>query len=87
MKQTFITLTVCLTLAACATKPVAPGPVRLGDSERTMAAKMISQGAHDVTTQTSAAYYASIVGAQRYYWWELPDKTIVVTLVAAPPRK
>jgi hypothetical protein len=85
--RTFISLITSLLLAACATKPVPRGPVQLGDSERTMVGKMRSQGVRDVTQQTSSTYVASISWNQRYYWWELPDKTIAVILVAAPPKQ
>ena len=74
-------------LAACATKYVARGPVQLGDSELTMVGKMESQGARDVTKQTTRTYVASIWWDQRYYWWEFPDKTVVAVLVAAPPKQ
>jgi hypothetical protein len=87
MKRTFITLFTGLALAGCATGPVVEGPVQLGDSERTMIAKMAKQGARDVTKETSSQFYAAIILKQRYYWWELPDKTVVAILVAAPPKK
>ena len=85
--RTFISLITCLMMGACATKPVPRGPVQLGDSERTMVGKMGSQGARDVTKETSRTYFASSWWDQRYYWWEFPDKTIVAVLVAAPPRQ
>ena len=69
------------------TKPVAEGPVALGDSDRTMVAKMMKQGARDVTDQTDSQFYHAIMLDQRYYWWEFPDKTIVAVLVAAPPKR
>ena len=86
MRRTFILVIACLTLAACATGPVALGPVQLGDSERAMVGKMVNQGARDVTKQTRYGYYAAIWWDQRYYWWELPDRTIVAILVASPPK-
>ncbi len=85
MMRTTPSLFACLALAACATNPVARGPVYLGDSERTMVAKMASQGARDVTSETPYEFYHAISLEQRYYWWEFPDKTIVAILVAAPP--
>ena len=52
-----------------------------------MVGKMGSQGARDVTKQTTSTYVASTSWDQRYYWWEFPDKTIVAVLVAAPPKQ
>lgn len=75
-----------LVVGGCVTKPVAEGPVALGDSESTMVAKMLKQGARDVTNETDRQFYAAIALDQRYYWWEFPDKTIVVVLLAAPPK-
>src|SRR5262245_30880139 len=87
MTRKFITLFAGLALAGCATAPVAEGPVQLGDPERTMVAKMVRQGARDVTKETDRQFYHAIILKQRYYWWELPDKTVVAILVAAPPKK
>jgi len=87
MKRTFITLCACLGFSACVTKNDVKGPVELGYSERTMVAKMMNRGARDVTSQTRAEFYASIALEQRYYWWELPDQTIVAVLVAGPGKR
>ena len=74
-------------MASCATKPVASDPVQLGDLEHTMMSKMVRYGARDVTSLTESKYVAQIALEQRSYWWEFPDKTIAVVLVAAPTKK
>ena len=87
MKRIFSAIIATTTLAVgCATPPVIEGPLQLGDSERTMKAKMVTQGARDVTKQTRYQFYHQIALVQRYYWLEFPDKTIVAVLVAAPPK-
>ena len=45
---------------------------------------MRSVGARDATRETTSEFYHQISWDQRYYWWELPDKTVVAVLVAAP---
>ncbi len=87
MTRTFTALFACLTLAACATKPIAKGSVQLGDSERSIVAKMADLGARDATKETVLKIAASIWWNQRSYCWELPDRTIVAVLVAAPPKR
>ena len=87
MKQTFAAVLGCAVLAACASQPVALETLHLGDSEPVMVAKMNSLRARDVTSRTSAEFYTQNALDQRYYWWEMPDKTIVAVLVAAPPAQ
>ena len=85
MKQTFAAIIGCAVLAACASKPVSLETLQLDDSEPVMVTKMNSLGARDVTSRTNAEFYHQIALDQRYYWWELPDKTIVAVVVAASP--
>lgn len=87
MLRSFAIWIVCLSLAACAAKSTAPTPVQLNDSEHSMVSKMLGRGARDVTNLTDYGFIAPIISEQRYYWWEFPDKTIAVVLVAAPPKK
>ena len=56
--------------------------VKLGDTEQIMLDKMQAIGARDVTNKTKAEFYHAIVGEQKYYWWELDDRTIVAVLLA-----
>ena len=52
-----------------------------------MVGKMKNLGARDATRETPSEFYHQISWDQRYYWWELPDKTVVAILVAAPQGK
>jgi hypothetical protein len=53
----------------------------LGDSESVVVEKMRHARARNVTDQTRFELYQSIGGAQKYCWWELPDRAIVGVLL------
>src|SRR5262245_15430489 len=57
MKWSVITLSASLALAGCATKSVEEAPLKVGDRERAMVAKMVNQGARDVTKQTGSGFF------------------------------
>jgi len=52
-----------------------------------MVRKMKSVGANDVTKLTRYDGIRAISGEQKYYWWELPDQTIVGVLMRGYPGK
>jgi len=55
--------------------------VQLGDPESSMREKMERAGALDVTRNVRSSFYASVRSEQRYFWWQLPDQTMVAILV------
>lgn len=61
--------------------------VRLGDSESGLLDKMKRLNARDVTHETRHQFYEQTTREQKYYWWELPDKTIVAVLLAGDSLK
>jgi hypothetical protein len=63
------------------------GPLALGDREETMLAKMSALGAQDVTSLTPSQFIFQNTLEQRYYWWRLPDDTIVAVLLAGRTKR
>lgn len=61
--------------------------VRLGDSESVLLKKMSRLNARDVSRETRFQFYEQTTREQKYYWWELPDKTIVAVLLAGDSLK
>ena len=61
--------------------------VKLGDSESVLLDKMKRLDARDVTHETRHQFYEQTTREQKYYWWELPDKTIVAVLLAGDSLK
>ncbi len=61
--------------------------VSLGDSESVLLEKMKRLNARDVTHETRRQFNEQTSREQKYYWWELPDKTIVAVLLAGDSLK
>jgi hypothetical protein len=61
--------------------------VSLGDSEAVMLEKMERLNARNVTNETQYQFYEQTTREQKYYWWELPDKTIAAVLLAGNSLK
>ena len=91
MRLALLGVLICTILVGCVTDspPIAPESInqryiKLGDSEDVMVTKMREQGARDVTKHTPKQFYHSVSADQRYYWWVLPDDTVVAVLVTGP---
>jgi hypothetical protein len=80
----------CLILLGCQSGSGSFGSkidVRLGDSESVLLGKMKRLNARNVTNETRRQFYEQTSREQKYYWWELPDKTIVAVLLAGDSIK
>jgi len=61
-------------------------PVQLGDSRQQVIDKMKALKAENITDKTKREFYASITGEQEYFWWLLPDKSVVAVLLAGKDK-
>jgi hypothetical protein len=80
----FVLLLLCGTSWAAERQTI---NLSLGDSEAVMRQKMKELKAQDVTAQTRFTLYQQILGEQKYYWWELPDKAVIGVLLAGDSKR
>ncbi len=58
----------------------------MGDTTTQVIRKMRGIGARDVTNQTRHTLYAALSSEQKYFWWLLPDKTVVGILLSGDTK-
>ncbi len=88
MIRVFLIFILAIFFSACAEDPSTEKTksnhteyLSLGISEEVMLAKMIEHDAQDVTEDTKYEFYSSSHSPQKYYWWKLPDNTIIAVLL------